>query len=413
LTTITTTSPQASWRYWARTIGGALGMTGMTSLLTFVASTIFYRTLPVSDAAQYGLFLNISQLLMFFCTLGQANYLRRVYVREPLGIYRWRVDTTITMLISAPMVILCVAGVGIVYQFPLWMVMLLAFCTICATFLWVSSELLASQRHYIIAGISQRIPNALMLLPAVLTLIFVPLANLQLILIAQSIVLLIGVVVMVVYQQKNIPNGTKIIPLKNRLYGLVMLVGMSSTLAPDYGLVAMGGLLLADLPMASFLALTTLFRPVQLFHNVVYQITSTEVSRNRELQYSRLFMVFGGLFALIMIGGALVIPILSSLAYDGRYDFASFLIPYIAFSNAVDVAEILPRGYLYANAPNRLLNVFILWQACLSVLGLLIGLVLIGTQGLLGLVIATAFGMSARCAVSYIYFYRLRWMERQ
>lgn len=399
-------------RHWLRLLWSPLGASAATSAAALAGSALLYRVLPAADAGAFALLTAFVQTVLILGGMGQSTLTLRMYSRAEPGAFRWRADLVRLVLFTLPAAAAVSLLIAALYRLPAGQT---AFVLVGGLLWGVIASLgsmLASQRRFALAASLPRLPNGLLIVPALLMLIVPGLASLQVALHGQlaaaGAALAAGWLVMA----RGSGRGARVMSYRQRSYGLVFLASQSATLVPDYLLLAVAGLYAPAADLAVYAAVNLLFRPTQLLQNVLAQVLTTELARTRRPHLRRPLLALLAASLAIMVGGSLLGSWLTHLIYGARYAPTLGLMIGVSLASGLDVLETLPRSYLTGRANRRLLAWFSGSQLVLAVLGLLAGVLLIQRFGIEGAAAGTALIFVARNAVSYSAFLRVRLRER-
>ncbi len=398
--------------HWVRLLASPLGASAITSAAALVGSALLYRVLPGPVAGAFALLTAFIQTVLILGGMGQYTLTLRTYSRAAPGAYRWQTDLGLQSLFTIGPSALLTLLIAAIYQLPAGEAAFL----LAAAMLWgaVSSlgSMLASQRRYIMGLALPRMPNALMLLPALLVAALPALATLPALLLGQVLATAAALGIGWAVMGRLRTHGTLTIGLRRRTFGLVFLATQSATLVPDYLLLAAAGYVVPAEDLAMFAAVALLFRPTQLLQNVLAQVLTTELARSARPRMGRVVLLFVAVSALIIVGGILLAPAFVGVVYGSRYSPTLALIGWISLTSGLDILDTLPRSYLIGRSGRRLLAVFSGTQLLIAGAGLALGLALISLYGIEGAAAGSGLIFIARNVASYTGFFALRLRER-
>ncbi len=409
---VSPTTSMRSTHDWLRLLASPLGASAGTSAAALAGSALVYRVLPEAEAGAFALLTAFVQTVLILGGLGQSTLTQRLYSRAEPSTFRWRDDLGRLLVFTFPAsaaVSLLIAGI---YRLPTGQ----AAFILVAGLLWGAiaslGAMLASQRRFALAASLPRLPNGLLIVPALLMWALPDLATLPAALVGQlaaaGAALAVGWLAMTRLRRP----GQRVMSFRQRSFGLVFLATQTATLVPDYLLLAAAGLLVPAADLALYAAVALLFRPTQLLQNVLAQVLTTELTRARRPALRRPLLALLLASLSIIVGGVLLGPWLTSLVYGSRYAPTWALIAGVSIASGLDILETLPRSYLTGRAGRRLLAWFSGTQLALAVLGLLVGVILIERYGVEGAAAGTALIFVARNLVSYSTLLRVRQRER-
>ena len=152
---------------WIRVIQGPIATSAVTSTLTFIATISLYRQLHLNDAGILTLVLAIVQLLMMVAGLGQPTLIQRMYSQTTDTEFNWPRDLSFSILVSFPFIILISTLATYKYGITSFHVMLIIFAATMQIAILTESQMLSAMRHYAWANLLLRMPNSLLIVPAV------------------------------------------------------------------------------------------------------------------------------------------------------------------------------------------------------------------------------------------------------
>lgn len=395
-------------RQYSKILLTALSAASLASLATLIANSLFYRVLSDADATAYGVFVSWVQLITLIASLGQAGLITRIYNLHPFNHFNWRADLQVSLLWSLPGTLLLSLLAYLLNGFSAPAIMLLMLCGIFGIATLHLSNIQSTHRHFVTATFWVRFANSLLVIPALLAVLIPNSLSLLGLLSLQSIAMGFTTWLAWRYSVQHVQPGTQQVRPRQRRYGIVMMLSITSTIVPDQILIALGGALLLESDMAAWLGLSTLFRPIQLLNHVVSTILITEVTRRDRLPHRLIMLAVCVLVLLMLVSSLLILPPLSSWLYDGRYDFAHGILFWIALANVLDFAEIVPRAFVSGRLPERILNQFFAIQVLIGIVGGILGTALMANNGLLGACIGVALIFVMRLAVSLLMYVRYR-----
>ncbi|MEE9216989.1 MAG: hypothetical protein V3U32_06085 [Anaerolineales bacterium] len=397
-------------RRWGVLIGGPATAAVAAALGTLLATVILLRLLPGAEAGHFVLILAVLQTLGMVANLGQNNVLTRRYSVQPLGAHDWPRDLGASLIIAAPVILAGTLVAARLYDLPTayWVFLLVAL--ILRVPLHAMAYMLTAKRHYTWGNLLLRLPNSLLILPA-LVLLFIPeLATLNPVLlwllVSLVLVNLLGLALLV----HHFPRGTLTITLRQRADGLILLASTGTQNLPNNGLVALAGAILLPAQLATFAAMAVLMRPFRLLSNILVMILTPELIRQYRPSYTRMLIGILGLAALAGVFTAIVGPPLASWVYAGRYDDGITLIPILVLAGSLRLAGSLPRSYLLGRARTSTLNRYVVVMAIAVLVALLLGILLTDRLGIVGLAVGITLIELANASLNYLF---LRVAHRQ
>ncbi len=403
---------QRLWR-WAKFAGGPTGATALLSVTTLAANVIIFRLMAEDQAGRFALLTALAQTLALLTGLGQGNLLRRLYSLHPIGHFNWPRDLAQTAFIVG----LLAAGATVVatyiYRFSLTAALFVFGVTFSLIIITVLSQILGSQRRYIIGSVLLRLPYNLLFL-ALLPFPFIP-PDRQLVYLGISLLgcNTLTVIIGLLSLWRNVPPGAAHVTNQNRAQGVAFMVSGLSYQLPEEGLFSLAGTLLAAPELAAIAAITLLMRPFGMLFDSLNQILLTELARRPQLRYWPMAAALAGLTLAAGLVAVLLGPFAVHLLYNGRYDSFQYIIPLLVLSPALQLAEVLGRAHVNARAPLRQVNFFVLVHTALALAGAVLTFELIRQWGVVGLVAGTALIYIARNLISYSFSLRLNYQTTQ
>lgn len=397
---------QRLWR-WAKFASGPTGATALLSVTTLGANVLIFRLLPQAAAGQFALLTALAQTLALLTGLGQSNLIRRMYSLQPLGHFNWPRDFLQTALLILPLTILASLICNYLYSFSLRASAFLFFNTLTLILVTTLSQMLGSQRQYIVGSVLLRLPYNLLFL-ALLPFAFVPaasqLAYLAIALLACNLIT-IGLGAFALWRTTR--PGSVAITTHDRVQGVAFMVSGLAYQLPEEGLFSLAGILLAAPELAAVAAFTLFLRPFGMLFDSLNQILLTELARRPRFQYWTMFAALAGLTVCAGLGTVLLVPFAAHLLYNGRYDSYQYLVPLLVLSAALQLFEVLGRAFINARAPLRRVNLFIAIHTVLALVGAAITLLLVKNLGVIGLALGTVTIYIVRNLVSYTLSWQL------
>jgi O-antigen/teichoic acid export membrane protein len=408
-----TNSTTAQALRWARLLASPLGAAALTSIAALAGNALLYRNLPDADAGAFALLTSLIQTVLVIGGLGQSTLTQRVYSRNEPGAFRWRADLTSQLALTLPVTLALTLLVAWLYKLPFEQAAFVLAGGLAWTIIGTMATMLASHRHYALASTLPRLPNGLLLIPALLITLAPALQTLPVA--AVGLTLAAGASLGVGWWGlvRLRATGWQRISLQQRGYGLVFLASQMTSLVPDYLLLAAAAFFAPPEDLALYAALALLFRPTQLLQNVLAQVMVTELARGERPRLRRLLTLFAGATALLIGGGILLAGPVTHFAYAGRYTPSLLLIAGISIASGLDVLETLPRSYLVGRGSRRALGWFGVSQVLIALAGMAFGLALVAARGIEGAAIGAALIFVARNLASFAGFAMVRLQERR
>lgn len=370
---------------WTVLIGGPAGATIAVTFGTLLATVILLRVLPDVEAGLFVLTLAVLETLVLIAGLGQNNVLTRRYSIHPVDTHDWPRDLAVSLVIATPVILVGTLVSSWLYDLPTeyWAFLLLAL--ILRVPLHSMAYMLTAKRHYTWGNLLLRLPNALLILPALVLLVIPSLAGLNLVLLwlLASLIIVDGLGMALLIH--HFPRGKLTISLRQRADGLIMLASTGSRNLPTSGLIALAGAILLPGQLAIFAAMAIIVRPFTLASNLLVMVLTPELIRDYQPSYTRMII---GLWTLAVLAGAAAVivgPPLASWAYGGRYDDGATLIPLLALAGSLRFAGVLPRSHLFGRAETAILSRYVIAKALSLLVAMLLGVRLTYQFGIVGL----------------------------
>lgn len=385
---------------WATQVGRAATASALAALLSLIAYTILYRTLPVDEAGRLALLIALLQTVALVGNLGQPSLHLRLYSRQPPGHFDWLRDLRTSGAISGLVVAAGSAVASLTYGLsPFQVFFLVSSGTLVAT-LASAAFMLNSQQHYTPSALLFRLPYSLMILPALLS--FTPaLGRLDFMLLSQFACVVAAAVLGFGLLTVRLERGGHRVSYRERSAGLVFLVAAVTGIVPMQGLIAVAGAFVVPATLAALAALSLLLRPFGLLRGVLQQVLTTELVRGRNLSILQLSGALWGFAALSALAAIFVVPVLAGWAYGSRYEEALGLVPWLTLAGMLTLTETLPGSYMVGRAPESTLNRFVAAQAVIAGFGLVAAIGLTVEHGIIGTAAAGALIFGARNLVAY------------
>ncbi len=389
--------------HWIRLTQAPIVISILASAVTFIATIALYRQLHQDDAGVLTLALAIVQLLML-ASLGQPTLTQRMYSQAAIGAFNWLPDLLVSILVSIPLIVLICLAAFFIYDFTVLHILLIIFAALMQVGILTESQMLNSSRHYAWASILLRLPNSMLIIPAVVLLTVDAGSELDTVLGLyaglSAIVACIGLYLV----HRFLHRGHRRILWKERLDGVIFLFTQSSYSLPEQGIVAIGGGLLPASQLAVFGAMAVLLKPFDLLTGVLRNVLTTELIRKREQKRTPLILTITGIAALALGLAIFFGPSFMALIYSDRYAEGAALIPWLALAGSFRLIEILPRSYVIGNARQHDLRGFVFWQVLLAVSVVSVGWWIIREQGFVAIAWLMALIQLGRYVISSRYY---------
>ncbi|GAB4467446.1 MAG: hypothetical protein Kow00124_00300 [Anaerolineae bacterium] len=389
-------------------MAGATGVTTLASLFTLLANILIYRILPGPQAGQFALLVSLVRFLPVLATFGQPALMMRLYSHQPAGHYHWPRDLAGMMGFSLPLFALVTASTTLLYRLALWEIAFVVAGVFLLSLALAVANLLNAQRHYVWAVLLLRLPNSLMIIPAVLVMLLPRLAGVGTLLAAQLLAIGVTLGIGVALLAHRSPIGAEAIPVRLRWQGLGFGFLSGTNLLLDQGLVAIAGAVVPPGPLAAFAAVETLIRPLYTLQGISRYTLAVETVRHRQMKVTATLLSLLGLAAVVGVVLALLLPALIPVVYAGRYDdYIGLALPVVLMGSLL-LAEAFPRSFVIGRAPLDRLNLYTASQVLVALigLGLVVGLGM--RQGIMGAAWAGAITALLRALSAYSFYFYLR-----
>lgn len=383
-------------------------VTGAASLVTFAAITILLRSLPIDEAGLFALSLALVETLSLVGSLGQSTLITRMYAGVSDDAYDWLMDLIRLVGLSVVPIGLGVLITRLIYPLSNSDLGLIFAAALLSVPVGLAGFMLNSKLHHVWGSLLLRLPNTLLILPALLAYwkpTFNNLANvLALYVLGSAASLALAVSIL----STHLRRGRKRITLRQQVEGLVFLIPGGSYLLLDQGIVAIAGAFLDPSRLAAYAAIAILLRPFRLVASILTMVFSPQFIRNDRASYARPLLWLGSLAGAAGLAFILLGPIVADTIYGNRYSSAYSLIPWLALVGVMQVIRTVPTSHMAGRAPQPFINRVILVEAgIVAVLSILTVAALL-RAGILGLAIGIAFAHSGRTIASFSLWHRFR-----
>ena len=403
------TFPGLGPRQWLTALGGATAVAAFATLFTLLANVLILRLLPVDQAGQYALLTALVPVLALIGGLGQPGLLMRRYSLRPPGHFDWVADTLRALAFSLPGLGLCVAAAAMLYPLSLGSIAFLGAAAPLLVLAQSAASLLNAHRFYVGSTLLVRLPNSLMILPALLALLAPRLAQLGILLGAHLVAIGLTLAAGVALLARHVPRGKATIAGRDRWEGLSLGVLAGTHLLLDEGLLAIAGSVVSPNSVAAFAAIEAFVRPLYLLQNVTLRVLTVEVVRDLRLRPRRIALALWGGGALLAAGLILLLPFVIPWVYSGRFDEFIGLGAPLALMGGLLLTETLPRSTLVGRGSSKDLRRFATAQTLIALAGVALILVLARSQGILGAAWAGAVVAGLRTVAAYGFYLSGRW----
>ena len=382
----------------------------MISLLagsaTFLALIVLYRRLDLNDAGTLTLVLATVQVVMMVAGLGQPTLILRLYSRTSVGEFNWPRDLAISIILSFPLILLICMAASLLYEIRGLHIVLIFIAAASQLAILAQSQMLNASKRYAWGNALLRLPNSLLILPALALLLLNIKSEIDTVLILYSALtacaFLIGLILLYLY----IPRGRHEIAWKDRMNGVIFLFTQSSYSLPEQGIVAIAGGLLPPPLLAIYGAMAVILKPIDLLSSVLRSILTSELIREHDKNRSTLFLGLWltGLLTmgLTVLFGAGVMNVI----YASRYAEGTILIPWLGLAGLFRLVEILPRSYIIGISGQADLRRFVLWQVLVAIIVLAIGGWMVSNKGVVAIALTMVLIQACRFFVSSRFYRR-------
>jgi hypothetical protein len=382
---------------------GSVGASVFTTFFSLVATVLILRFLPPDEAGKFAILVELLYGLGLLGSLGQAILQARLYHQATPGHFDWWADLRSTIWLTTPAVGLAVLAIAFPYRLTIFQ---MAFLLLGAELFVLTnclSAVLAQQRHYAWSSALLRLPNGLLIFPALLMLVRPSFVRLDFILISLLAFLALTTLLGTGLVRRRLERGRARITLPQRFHGLVFLVSNVALLIPQRALIVVAGAMLAPENVAALAALMALLRVFDLIGDPAGRVFSTEMARHTGRIGFGLFAAPWLLAAILSAAVLMAVPPLTHHFYLGRYDFVVPFLPWLVLAAALRFVEIVPRGVLGYLASRPLLNRFSVMQCVVAVGGIVLMVKWTAGHGFSGILYAYTLIAAARTIVSYLF----------
>ena len=382
---------------------GSVSASAFTTLFSLVATVLILRFLPRDEAGKFAVLIELLYGLGLLGSLGQALLQARLYYQATPGRFDWWADLRSTIWFTIPAIGLGVLALAVPYRLTIFEITFLVIGAELFVLTNCLSAVLAQQRHYAWSSALLRMPNGLLILPALLMLIDPAFVRLRFVLINFLVFLALTTVLGFVLLLRRLERGRARITLRQRFHGLVFLVANVAVLIPQRGLIVVAGAILVPESVAALAALVTLLRVFDLVGDPAGRVFSTEMAQQSGRISFGLVAAPWFLAAILSAAALIAFPPLAHQFYSGRYDFVLPFLPWLVLAAALRLVEIVPRGVVAYLASHALLNWFSAIQCALALAGLALMVKWTADHGLPGILLAYASIAAVRAVVSYAF----------
>ncbi len=392
-------------RHWSRLLGPPTLATAATSLVTLAATALLFRQLPEEAAGTLALLFAVLEIMTLIGILGQSTVITRRYSLQNEHGFDWQRDLMTIVALSIPIGLVGSVIAGLLLPLTLPSLAYLFFSSVLFVSILALVWMLNSHGHYVWSSILLRIPNALLIIPALLITLLPRFSQLELVIGLHFVGFLAVLLTSYWLALRHIRRGSARISSSERKQGLVFLVNQASLLLSYQGIFALGGALVSPARLASYAAMALLLRVFKLLTSIQSMVVTPELIRAERPNYRRLI---AGAAAIAIIAGVLTVafaPMLADWAYSGKYDEGLVLIPWLALAGMLMILEIIPRSHLIGRTRWPTVRRFVLSEGTFMLGVFVIGVVIVARLDILGIAIATTLALAIRNLFSYSFFF--------
>ena len=394
-------------------VASSVGASALVTLCSVTATVLILRELPHAEAGRYAILVELLYGIGLLGSLGQNVLHARLYHQAASADADWRADLRLTAAFTMPAVFLSVLAIARPYELTIFEIV---FLTVGAELFiltnWLSA-VLSQQRSYAWGSALLRLPNGLLILPAVFMAVSHTGIGLDFFLISLLIFLAFAVVLGAVLLAGRLKQGGRRTTLRQRFSGLIFVIGTVALLIPQRGLIMIAGAIIDPGQVAALAALIVLLRIFDLIGEPSGRVFATEVARHPHRVGLGLIAapwLLAGIISTVLI---IAIPPLAHHFYSGRYDSALPMLPWLVAAAALRFVEVVPRGFLAYLAPAKMLNRFVAAQCTSAVIGIALMVKYTEKFGLPGAVWITVLIAAASVTISYIFLGKVRRLLRK
>jgi O-antigen/teichoic acid export membrane protein len=329
---------------------------------------LILRSLTETNSGLFVLFQAASQLITMVSSLGQPTLIQRMYSATKPGNFNWRRDLGRSFSISGPLIGLGTVLALFIYNFdPIVGVLIIIQSSLLLSIL-ILAKMLNAFRLYSQGSTLLRLPNGLLILPAVLFTLLPQIADLTTLLIFQVSLTALTFLVGFLALHRSLPAGKSTISIGQRFQSVIFLVTQFSYQGPELGLTAITGYLLLPGRLAVYQAAAVFIRPFALLGDVLRTIFTTELIRRETVRRKHIGMALWALSALM--AAMIIFPGVTVFRwiYGDKYIEGAALLPLIALAGAFILPEVLPRSLLIGQAAFKMISRYATAQVILALL---------------------------------------------
>ncbi len=392
-------------KYWFSRFSGAVVLSIIASVATFIAGVFILRILDPASAGKFSLITSAAGTVGLLGLFGQHSMINRAYARNQIAYY-WQRDLAITILFSSMIIIIATALIATFFSFTWAETVFVATTALLTVFIYAGSFMLNSHRHYVWSTLLLRFPNALFIIPVALAMAGLIKADVTSFLISQVIISFACSMIGLAGLSINMPPGTISIPIKERKEAIGLFLLLATHLLIDPGMIMMAGYFVAADQLAAFAGLMNLLRPFLLIWSILLQTLSVEFGRNHQFPKRRLLLGTWALALALFFATWAAVPILMDLLYSSKYNIISPAALPISLLGALLITETVPRSFIAGAANDRDLRRYVRDQILSALICAAAGIVFINRLGVFGAAWTGFVLMLMRNWIAYAYLFR-------
>lgn len=382
--------------------------TGLASIVTLLATSLLLRQLPVDEAGHFALLIALSEIFGLIAGHGFPTVITRRYSAEPNDYFAWRSDLLATLVWAVPLLALTGLAANLIYTLSPFNHLYLFLSSLLRVGLYSFIFMLNAHQQYARSALLLRLPNSLLLLPALISWISPSYATLPVVLVFHTCSFLMIFISAIAFFGKSLGSGKQRISWHERKNGLIFLLSSATLILPDQGFLVIGGAFLGAAELATFAAAAVFLRPFKFIRNVLGMIMMPEFIRRKASEHRTLLTGLVVLGFGLSIAVALLGPPVFRWFYADRYQAGFGIIPLLAIAGLLHLSSVFPRTYIGGRGSQSFVTQAILSQS--------VGLVIALAAGSIGTVLAGPFGLAlavisveaTRLVISLFYWRKLR-----
>jgi O-antigen/teichoic acid export membrane protein len=393
-------------KYWLTKFSGAVLLSVITSVATFLAGVFILRILNPNAAGEFTLVTSVAGMVGMFGLFGQHSVINRLYSRSQVP-FDWRRDLRTTIVYGSIIIFFVTIAVLFFYQFSWIELAFVISVGLLTVVIYASAFMLNSNRHYIFSTLLLRLPNALFIIPVILAMFGLMRLEVPGFLIWQVAIALFCGMAGIAGLLKFLPVGTKVIPWKEHREAVGFFLLMLTHLLIDPGLLVVAGYFVSPDHLAAFAGYMNLLRPFLLLWSILLQTLGVEYARNHRFPKRKLILGMWALAIPLFLVTWVVLPFLLDFLYSGKYNMVSSAALPIGLLGALLITETIPRSYIAGVADDRTLQRYIRDQIFVALVCLAIEIALILQLGVPGAAWGGCVLMFVRNINAYAYLFRM------